>query len=322
MRYLLILLSLFGCLSLNGQEQIKIELVGFPAKHELQLHLADTVVEIGKRGNILFEKTTKIEGPIFGFVDTETGEYSGFWIEPGATHVKVFAENYPRNTVVEGSGSHDIYLGLKFAESTAAFVKSFSKQPNHITALTYLNRGYWVHEFSWTQLAQMYEMVADENKAQLEDLKAYLNTIDIPRVIRGSNIYNFEGFDAVGTSYATKDYRGQYLLLEFNYGNCEGCIRDLKKLAKTQKKNKNLQVITYNMDAHSPQWLELIEKKKVKITWPVLWTGENKLELFHIYDIFEFPSYFLVNPEGKVIKTWQGSGDPFLEGGLTRIQIR
>jgi hypothetical protein len=44
------------------------------------------------------------------------------------------------------------------------------------------------------------------------------------------------------------------------------------------------------------------------LPWPVLWKGDNKLEIFERYNVEGWPLHFLISPEGKVIDTWYGSG--------------
>jgi len=307
---------------LNAQAQlkeVKVTQEGYPNEHKLRVAFGSKISEVIPEGALVFNKSMEVDGPVYGMVINPNGMYAGFWIEPNATEIIVHKEGFPESIEVKGSESHTLYKSLRFAKDNEAFVKAFAKAPNNPVSLKHLNEFFRFMEMETGQMRYLYEMVSDENKPKMVDMKAYIDTRGIPKVTIDRDIYDFIGTDAEGNSFSTKDYRGKYLLLDFAATGCGPCWTGYPELQAETAKYENLQVLTFNQDHEKELWQQIADKKEIDLPWPVLWEGEDKKEVFEIYGIEGWPNFFLISPEGKVLDTWMGSGNPHMPETLKKL---
>jgi len=321
MKHFVSLIILLFSLSVHAQNTTKviIKQKGFGDKHQLRVVLGDQTVEINERGEILFEKEMEINEPIFGkIINMASSRYTGFWLEPGKGEVIVQQKGFPRSTVVVGSRSHEVYQSLNFASDNNAFIKAFMENKDNPIALDVLNSKFKFKKFEQKELQNMYDAVAQKDKIALPYIDAYLKTFGLAKVTLDSQIVDFEGEDQDGNTYSTSSYRGKYLLLDFASTGCGPCWTGYPDMVVETSKYENLQVLTYNEDSNIDTWNALAKSKKIDLPWPVLWKGENKLEVFERYNVEGWPLHFLISPEGKVLETWFGSGGNRLANNLKK----
>lgn len=314
------LLILF-CTPLLSQEKtsIIVKQQGYGKNHGLRLIFNDKIIEPETQGGILLELDTILTEPFYARVLQKNSRYTGFWIEPGFGEVTVFKKGFPGSTEVNGSESHAVYRSVKFADSPEDRFENFLIHKNHPVAIDYLNGSFQFSGLTTEQLQQLYDSVDENNKPKLDNLRAHLVTRKIPTVKIDSDIYDFTGQDKTGKSYNTRDYRGKYLLIDFAATGCGPCWLGYPDLIAETSKYDKLQVITFNQDNAIDTWQSIADKRDIHLDWPVLWSGENKKEVFEIYKIQGWPNFFLISPEGKVLDQWMGSGSDHLKFTLNRL---
>lgn len=281
---------------------------GFGKKHELKVVFGNQLVESNDRGEILYEKEMEIDKPVYGMILNKNNRFTGFWLEPGKGEVIVRKKGFPQATEVKGSKSHEVYVSLRFAENNKAFIQAFMESKDNPIALDVLNSTFKFQKFEQKELQSMFDAVSADNKKLLPYVGAALNTFGLEDVTLDSQIVDFIGNDQNGNSYDTKDYRGKYLLLDFASTGCGPCWVGYPNMIEEVKQYDNLQVLTYNEDTEIDGWNSIAKRRNIELPWPVLWNGENKLEIFERYNVEGWPLHFLVSPEGKVLDTWYGSG--------------
>lgn len=321
MKNVILLLLILISTSLISQEKTKVTIrqEGYGNKHELRVLFDMKVVESKKEGEILYEAEMDITEPVYAMVLQKNSRYSGFWIEPGQGEVTVFKKGFPGTTEVKGSKSHQIYKKVKFADTPEERYQNFLSHKNHHIALGYLNQSFQFSGLTTKQLQELYDSVDENNRPQLDNLRAHLVTRKTPTVKIDSDIYDFTGQNKTGNSFSTKDYRGKYLLIDFAATGCGPCWAGYPELIAETSKYDKLQVLTYNEDEDIDTWQSIADKRGVSLDWPVLWHGKDKKEIFEIYNIKGWPNFFLISPEGKVLDQWMGSGNDYLKFTLNRL---
>ncbi|GAB5523466.1 MAG: hypothetical protein Roseis2KO_13380 [Roseivirga sp.] len=315
------LLFVLICFPLISQEdtRIIIKQQGYGKKHGLRVIFNNQIIDSSAEGDILFELDTVLTESLYVRVLQKNSRYTGFWIDPGHGEVTVFKKGFPGSTEVAGSKSHAIYKSVKFAETPEERFKSFLANKDHHVALEYLNNSFQFSGLKTEQLQELYDAVDENHKPELDKLRAHLVTRKIPTVKIDSDVYDFTAQDKDGNSFNTKDYRGKYLLIDFAATGCGPCWAGYPELIAETSKYDKLQVITFNEDDAIDTWQSIADQRNIKLDWPVLWSGENKKEIFEIYKIQGWPNFFLISPEGKVLDQWMGSGGEHLKFTLDRL---
>lgn len=320
MKYFVSLITLFIGLSVNAQKTTKVTVQqeGFGKKHELRVMIDNLWVEINEQGELLFEKGMEINEPIYGMILNKSSMYTGFWLEPGNGKVIVKKKGFPGSTEVPGSSSHKVYQSLKFPKDNKAFIEAFMENKENPIALDVLNSTFKFKKFEQKELQDMYNAVAQKDRDAVSNVDAYLKTYGLEKVKIGSQIVDFMGQDQNGNSFDTKGYRGKYLLLDFAATGCGPCWAGYPDMVEQTSKYENLQVLTYNEDSAIDAWNKLAKDRDIELPWPVLWKGEDKLQVFERYNVEGWPLHFIISPEGEVLETWFGSGGTKLANNLKK----
>ena len=127
--------------------------------------------------------------------------------------------------------------------------------------------------------------------------------IPVARVDRTSPDFTFPGLS--GNSYQKKDYKGQWLLLDFWFTGCAPCLRTFPDLVKFYDANKgHLRVLGVCVEKESRKKLAEEIIAKYKLDWDHAFIGEDSdfwLSFGGINDnhLF-FPLYVLISPDGII----------------------
>ena len=308
MKYTLILVALFlvGLLQAQEKTRILIKQTGFAKNHGLVVQIGAEVLTTAPKGELLVDTQVELSRPSPALIQSPNGDYGIFWVEPGKGEVLITREGFPNRILVKNAESNRIFQALQNAENDEALIATFEANSSHITALFFLNISFKMKEIPTETLQAMYELASDEDKKSLSDLEAYLATADIPKVDIDSPIHHFSGKNQEGKSIATDEFTDKYLLLDFSATWCGPCWEGYPELIKTARKLDKLQIITIMEDDNIKLWDQKVAHNKLDINWPVLWQIENKKELHEIYKVKEWPTFLMVNPDGKVIDRWSG----------------
>ncbi|MFP4547522.1 MAG: peroxiredoxin family protein [Fidelibacterota bacterium] len=149
-------------------------------------------------------------------------------------------------------------------------------------------------ENQWGSMKSNYaSMLANDNRQQ-ENKQFMAN-------IRGDFAPDFE-FEAIdGKKGKLSDYRGNYTLLEFWSVGCGPCIAEIPNLKETLEKfeSKGFDILgiclTRNMS--DEKFKQFMQEKE--ITWTTVLEGEDS-SISDLYKIYGVPTFFLIDPDGKV----------------------
>ncbi|HEY5327751.1 MAG TPA: TlpA disulfide reductase family protein [Mucilaginibacter sp.] len=144
------------------------------------------------------------------------------------------------------------------------------------------------------------------------------NYLKVGNILKnGDQMADFEAMDKDGHKHHLSDTKGKYVLLDFSTTYCGPCIESLKDLKIISKKYADqIQIISFSGDGGKATWLKGINRDRP--AWLTLWDGKgNYGETILKYGVTGYPSFFLIDPQGKIVSKWVGYGkDPGKKGSL------
>ncbi len=115
----------------------------------------------------------------------------------------------------------------------------------------------------------------------------------------GTNAPSFSLLNQDSVKISLSDLRGKYLYLNFNDIRSYSCPTEMSLLKTISEKYfKNLEVVTVICNGFVSKTREFCYKNGYK--WQFL-TPENTKQILKLYNVKALPSYFLIDPYGKII---------------------
>ncbi len=184
------------------------------------------------------------------------------------------------------------------------FIKENLNSYTAVSELTYLKSRY-----SKDTLQKMYDELIPKYK-QSEYGKIIAIYLKVGNPVKTGDAYvDFEAWDKEGLAHKLSDIKGKYILLDFSATNCGPCVESVKdmKLLTKQYPGK-LAIVTFSEDAAKKTWLESIHRDSPD--WLSVWDGKgDNSETSLKYGVTGYPTFFLINPEGKIVTSIIGYGD-------------
>jgi hypothetical protein len=127
-------------------------------------------------------------------------------------------------------------------------------------------------------------------------------------VKKGDSMEDFAAFDKDGKVHHPSEYKGKYILLDFSTTYCGPCMQsvaDMKKLSAAY--SDKLAIVSLSADGGKKTWLTGIDRDQP--SWLSLWDGKGIYsETMIKYSVSGFPTFCLVDPQGKILSLWTGYG--------------
>ncbi len=272
-----------------------------------------------KQGEIAFKKSLTVENPDYGYLISPRGKLFTFWYEEGEIKLIFKQSIFSKKLIVKGSESHNIFEKLKETKNFQEFKIAFNVNKNSLVALNYIDRFFKFLKFSPDEFKEIDNLISDQNRDKTPNFNAYINIIGKNKLTKNQKMIDFVGYDKDGNAFSTKDFRGQYLLIDIAATWCGPCWKALPHIRESLKNYSDIQFITLNEDNGIERWYDLAIKKNLELNWPVLWEIESgKKELLLQYEVTSYPTYILINPEGVVIDRWAFTGEQFFNAKLKK----
>lgn len=124
----------------------------------------------------------------------------------------------------------------------------------------------------------------------------------------GDEVANFQAKDIINSKLISPSmFMGKYILLDFWGTWCSPCLKGIPDLVSLNKRySKQIQIISISNDKKQ----KLNELKKVinekSMTWSQVWDENNADKLVEKFKITAFPTFILVDTDGKIVYRNEG----------------
>lgn len=118
------------------------------------------------------------------------------------------------------------------------------------------------------------------------------------RLLPGYFPPSFKLFDVKGKPVTLEQFRGKFVYLNFCSVNSYTCLQDFTLLEQIYKKyGQKVEIVSISTDPDIEDLKDFLSKKPYK--WTFLHYGATP-DIINRYDVRAYPTYFLINPEGKM----------------------
>ncbi len=160
-----------------------------------------------------------------------------------------------------------------------------------------------------------------QSRLESEDGKKITAYLNPPAVVgEGDMLPDVEFFDPEGESHSLAQFKGKYILVDFFSRGCGPCIAALPEMQEVSEVfAEKLEVVSISSD-NKEVWLEFLTSDQSKDStyhhWnelvgvPVLYRALNKGSI---------PTFMIVDPEGRIVKVWNGYGNGIIKRELNAI---
>jgi len=216
-------------------------------------------------------------------------------------------------------------IGHTIKEKTDYWINSKDMLPvKYAIQSTILQYGDTLSEYISLTLKE-YHLNNVKNLAQLQlsaipsycRLSDYTETKRIELLLKGTSVPAWASISPEGKPVSLSDYTGKFVLIDFFYKSCYPCMQAIPALESFHQKYKNqgLQVIGIDpVDSLNEDTKHFISK--AGITYPVV--IDEKGEIPKKYDVSEYPTFYLIGKDGKVLFAAAGF-DKSVEGKLEEL---
>jgi peroxiredoxin len=155
----------------------------------------------------------------------------------------------------------------------------------------------------------LYENLSEEVKSTKYGI-SIKNYLDLSRELKaGDRAVDFKMPDINGKMVGLSDFQGKYILLDFWSSGCGPCRLESPNLLRNYKeyRDKGFEIISITFDRDREAWEKAV--KKDGMIWTTLFDSKGSDgDVIMTYSVFFMPTYYLIDPDGVIIDTWQGTG--------------
>lgn len=152
--------------------------------------------------------------------------------------------------------------------------------------------------------------------------KAIKTFLDNKILAVGDNFYDFKAFNQKNEEIKLSEYaKDKYTLINFTATYCGACVQASEELQRISKDfNDKINLVSFCVDKNEEDRNTHI--KRDKVDWLCLWDNKGRYSETYIkYGISGIPTYFLINPEGKIIDKQFGYEKGLLEKFLKKNKV-
>lgn len=124
----------------------------------------------------------------------------------------------------------------------------------------------------------------------------------------GDDRHDFTAYDSAGEKHSISQIKGKYILLDFSSTYCGPCVESVPELKDQARKYSNdLELVTVSGDMSREIWLKGMVRDNPN--WLSLWDGKGSYsETLMKYGVNGFPTFCLIDPNGKIVNISVGYG--------------
>ncbi len=140
---------------------------------------------------------------------------------------------------------------------------------------------------------------------------------------KGDYVPNFIEIDDKGNEINLESYKGKVVLLNFTATWCGPCWETYTPMDELQKQYpEDLVIISFHMDKMKKKWKKKADSKGITFDVISIWDSETKKAVMDSFAPELFPSFVLLNQEGKIIKKWEGNYEKYIRKNVKKAMRR
>ena len=202
----------------------------------------------------------------------------------------------------------EIWGKIRIIDSISGALRMDYIKSHPDTYASVIQLGYFKNKLPKDSIQKIFENYTPEIKESkyAKIIEVFLRE-NIAKV--GDKFHDFEGINQKEEKVKFSNIRGKYTLLDFTAANCGPCIQAADELIEISKTHSDsLKIVSFTQDTDKDMWLKSLERDNV--AWNSIWDGKGRYSETSIkYGIEGIPTFFIINPEGTIIKKWSGYGE-------------
>lgn len=300
--------SIDSTLSLNGSFELKIE---NKEPSEYMILILDYKNQIAKRNSFWLDKNNI--SIIGNYDDFENAKINGSKLTEISKRYFAISEKYS-NQMKDGEIElKDFHKGIKKDQLSFLF-----ENPNNTVSLS--NFLFYTDNLNKDSLQLFYSKI-DKHLQNSKNGIALKNSFEIDKIKIGKQFVNIVAKDLEGNIVKLSDFKGKIIVLDFWAKWCHFCHdqnqEEFPKL-KEKYKNEDFVIVSYSIDIDKNDWEN--SSKVDKIDWINISNLEGISDKYVTqYDVKSYPTSFIIDKEGNVIKKMIGYNYGVLETELDKI---
>ena len=125
----------------------------------------------------------------------------------------------------------------------------------------------------------------------------------------GEQMKDFTLYDRELKAHQLSEFKGKYTILEFTFYGCGGCVFIKPYLEEFYKRNKDKAEVIAIYNDTKENWMK--EGQEHKVSYQEWSDPERAAEPVAAYDVSAFPSFVIIDPNGKILDIAPGSAGLF-----------
>ncbi|WP_108866220.1 TlpA family protein disulfide reductase [Aquimarina aquimarini] len=125
---------------------------------------------------------------------------------------------------------------------------------------------------------------------------------EIKKLVPGNPAPEFTYEDVEGNMVSLSDFKGKYVYIDIWGTWCGPCKQEIPFLKKLEERyrDKNIEFLSVSVKDKKETWKEFVKKENLKGT-QLYEEQKSKMKITELYKIPGYPTFILVNPEGKIV---------------------
>jgi len=212
-----------------------------------------------------------------------------------------------------------IYADININKSYQALINTLSKNSlftnnndlMELVILKCLYEEFYKDKFSRSGILNMIDTIINKTKINEHKKIALMIKNKITKLLPGYNPPDFNLYDINGQLKNLSSYKGKYVYLNFCNTASYSCLIEFDLLNDIQNRHiDSLIIVTISTDSLFDSFKQFVKTKGYK--WEFLHYG-NYPEVLKEYDIRGFPTYFLIDTNGKLLMSPAPSPSEYFE---------
>ena len=278
---------------------------------EYQIIIIDYKAKVGKRIYLWLENgDISING---NFDDFENAKINGSKLTKFSKKYFAIGEKYSKLMKTGEIDYKDYQKGMRTENLDFLF-----KNPNNLVSLT--NILYFTDKVTKDSLRLFYAKLDDNLKISKNGI-ALKNSFEIEKIKVGGQFIDINAKDLEGNTVKLSDFKGKVIILDFWAYWCHYCHEQNQEefpILKEKYKNEDFVIISYSVDVDHETWKKSSEADRID------WVNISNLrgvkdKIVAQYGVQVYPTSFIIDKEGNLLKIIKGSEKGVIETELDKL---